>query len=200
LKTSRRSGNSDGTKKIALIQSFDKRKIISHKGLSIFHSANVYRKVDGVGLTLDNRLTAILEGTRLSFFSFFASRQIFDLSQYYKEATDDDLKEFAASSYIHIDNITNFVSASDGWIRRKVALVMQSAIIEKVDLEEIKKAALVFGIGLNTSTVDGKTALVLPENKADLKKVLRFLDEDYFQSVLLSTPHLSSSKRQLPSA
>jgi hydrogenase maturation factor len=72
---------------------------------------------------------------------------------------------------------------------------MQSAILEKVDLEETKKVANVFGIDLKTATVDGKLVLVLPENKAELKKVLRFLDEDYFQSSLLSTPHLSNSKR-----
>lgn len=72
-------GRLDGTRKITLIQTFDKRKIISNKGLSIFHAANVYRKVEGVGLTLDTRLAAILEDKKLSFFIFFAARQIFDL-------------------------------------------------------------------------------------------------------------------------
>lgn len=190
-------GRSDGAKKIALIQNFDKRKIISNKGLSLFHSANVYRKVEGLGLTLDTRLSVVLEDTKLSFFSFFAARQIFDLSQYYKEATDDDLNEFAGGKFVHVGDVANFVTLSDTWIRRKVALVMQSAILERIDLEETKKAAQVFGIELNTTTVDGVAVLVLPENKPDLKKVLRFLDEDYFQSVLSSTLHLSNSKRQI---
>jgi len=189
------SGRSEGSKKIVLIQTFDRRKIISNKGLSLFHASNVYQKVEGVGLTLDTRLAAVLEDKKLLFFSFFAARQVFDLTQYYKEATDDDLKEFAGT--VRVENISNFIAASDTWVRRKVALVMQSAILDKIDLEETKKAALVFGIDLKTAVIDGKTFLVLPENKAELKKVLRFLDEDYFQSVLLSTPHLSSSKRQI---
>lgn len=189
------SGRSDGTKKTVLIQSFDKRKIISNKGLSLFHASNVYQKVEGVGLTLDTRLAAILEDKKLSFFSFFAARQIFDLSQHYKEATDDDLREFAAT--VQSGDITSFIAESDTWVRRKVALVMQSEILQKVDLEETKKVAVVFGIDLKTANVDGKSVLVLPDNKADLKKVLRFLDEDYFQSSLLSTPHLSNSKRQI---
>ncbi|WP_216596745.1 hypothetical protein, partial [Pseudomonas coronafaciens] len=84
--------NDQGNLKI-LLQSFDRRKIISTNGLSIFHSANVYKKIEGIGLTVDHKLTAILEEGRLRFFSFHSARQIFDLSEYYKEATDDDVKE-----------------------------------------------------------------------------------------------------------
>jgi hypothetical protein len=191
------AGKIDGEKRITLIQSFDKRKIISNKGLSIFHSANVFRKVEGVGLTLDTKLAAILEDKDLSFFSFHAARQIFDLTQYYKEATDEDLNEFAASSFVKIEDLPNFILMSDTWIRRKVSLVMQSGILEKVQLETTKQAALIFGIDIQTEANNGNVALVLPKNKADLKKVLRFLDEDYFQSVLSSTLHLSNSKRQI---
>lgn len=188
-------GKVDASAKIVLIQTFDRRKIISNKGLSLVHASNVYKKVEGVGLTLDTRLAAILQDKKLSFFSFHSARQVFDLSQYYKEATDDDLREFAG--IVQVENVPGFVAAADNWVRRKVALVMQSAILDKVDLEETKKVALVFGIDLKTTTLDGKPILVLPQNKAEIKKVLRFLDEDYFQSILLSTPHLSSSKRQI---
>lgn len=190
-------GRNDGGGRIALIQSFDRRKIISNKGLSIFHSANVFRKVEGVGLTIGTNLSALLEESRLSFFSFHSARQIFDLSQYYREATDDDLNEFAANEMLKIADPATFVATSDSWVRRKVALVMQSGILERVDLEATKAAALVFGINIQTEANGDKIALVLPEKKAELKKVLRFLDEDYFQSVLSSTPHLSNSKRRI---
>jgi hypothetical protein len=193
-------GRVDGSKNTVIIQSFDKRKIISNKGLSLFHASNVYKKVDGVGLTLDTRLAAILEDCELSFFSFFAARQIFDLTEYYKEATSDDLTHFAQNGSVKVADLDNFIANSDGWIRRKVALVMQSAILEKIDLKEAANVARVFGIELETVSVSDRIVLVLPDNKADLKRVLRFLDEDYFQSVLLSTPHVSSSKRQLTSA
>ncbi len=191
------SGSADGGKQVALIQRFDKRKIISTKGLSLFHAGNVYKKVEGVGLTLDNQLTAILEDKKLSFFSFHAARQIFDLSQYFKEATDDDIKDFAANTSIQVADLSTFVAISDSWVRRKIALVMQSAILDEIDFEATKPSGALFGIDLKTATVDGKTVLVLPDNRAELKKILRFLDEDYFQSLLRSTPHLSNSKRQV---
>ncbi|WP_439373845.1 Kiwa anti-phage protein KwaB-like domain-containing protein [Bradyrhizobium sp. DASA03120] len=186
--------NVDG-QRIALIQNFDKRKIISNRGFSIFHSADVFKKVEGVGLTIGMSLSAILEEKRLYFFSFYSARQIFDLSQYFREATDEDLSEFAASDMLKISDPAAFVAASDNWVRRKVALIMQSGILERIDFEATKASALIFGINIETEANGDKAALVLPTMKPELKKLLRFLDEDYFQSVLSSTPHLSNSKR-----
>ncbi|MHC2399070.1 hypothetical protein ACVMGC_003614 [Bradyrhizobium barranii subsp. barranii] len=74
---------------------------------------------------------------------------------------------------------------------------MQNGILDRIDFEAAKASALVFGINLETQANGEKVALVLPEKKAELKKLLRFLDEDYFQSVLSSTPHLSNSKRRV---
>ena len=190
-------GRSDGTNRIALIQGFDKRKIISNRGLSIFHAANVFRKVEGVGLTLGTALAVILEDKKLSFFSFHSARQIFDLTQYFKEATDDDLNDFAASSRVKVEDLPTFVASADNWVRRKVALVMQSGILDRIELEATKNAALIFGINIQTEIDGENVALVLPQNKAELKKLLRFLDEDYFQSVVSSTLHLSNSKRRI---
>lgn len=190
-------GSSDSGRKIALIQSFDKRRIISTKGLSIFHAADVFKKVEGVGLTIGTSLSAVLEDSRLSFFSFHSARQMFDLSQYFLEATDDDLNEFANSETLKVIDLDAFVAASDNWVRRKVSLVMQSGILERIDFEATREAALVFGINLNLEVDGDKVSLVLPGKKAELKKLLRFLDEDYFQSVLSSTPHLSNSKRRV---
>ena len=53
-----------------LIQHFDKKRVISTGGLSIFHAANVYKKIEGIGLTIDSKLTAILREGALKFHSF----------------------------------------------------------------------------------------------------------------------------------
>ncbi|KJC44255.1 hypothetical protein UB31_21315 [Bradyrhizobium sp. LTSP849] len=190
-------GKTHEGRRIALVQNFDKRRILSNKGFAIFHSADVFKKVEGVGLTIGANLSAILEDDRLSFFNFHSARQIFDLTQYFREATDEDLNDFATSEALKINDLATFIATSDNWIRRKVALVMQSGILERIDFEATKASALVFGINIDTEANGDKLALVLPTKKAELKKLLRFLDEDYFQSVLSSTPHLSNSKRRV---
>lgn len=185
----------DADRNVVLLQNFDKRKIISTRGLSIFHSANVYKKVDGVGVTIDSKLSAIIVGSNLKFFSFHMTRQIFDLSAYYIEATDSDIQEFSEVPAVRVQNMSHLVSISDKWIRRKLALVKQSGILETVPVGVIRAAATEFSIELSVSNEGGYEAIVLPQNKAELKKVLRFLDEDYYRSPLSDRSFVSNSKR-----
>jgi hypothetical protein len=178
-----------------LIQHFDKRRVISTSGLSIFHSDNVYKKIDGIGLTVDWRLTAILREGRLRFHSFHLLRQIFDVSEYYKEATDVDIRQFAALSCISVEDPDELVKMSDNWVRRKLWLISQSQILDKVAVTDIRAAALEFRIELETEMQEGAEKIVIPKDKKQLKKILRFLDEDYYRSPLLANYYLANSKR-----
>lgn len=193
------TGRVENGKKIALMQSFDKRRVLSTKGYTIIENivnpAGTYKKVEGVGLTLDSRLAAILTDKELDFFSFFAVRQIFDMNHYYKLATDDDLKSFSGHAKVHISDFGNFLGVSDTWVRRKVILITQSGILDKVDTEKAKALALAFNIVINVEQRDGNAVIVLPSDKNELKLVLKFLDEDYFHSLLTNTPSVSNSKR-----
>lgn len=177
-----------------LLQNFDRRRVLSTSGLSIFHSANVFKKIEGVGLTIDWKLAAILNGGVLKFNSFHNARQIFDLSDHYIEATDTDIKAFVSTPTVQMDEAM-LVDLADTWIRRKIALIQQSQILTKVPAPEIKAAAAGFGIALELATVDNQEKLVFPEAKAELKTLLRFLDEDYYESPLSKTHFITNSKR-----
>lgn len=180
---------------VVLIQHFDKRRVISTNGLSIFHSSNVYKKIEGVGLTLDSRLTAVLCGGILKFHSFHVLRQIFDLSVYYKEATDGDIDQFASLGCVFVADTARLVQAADTWVRRKLWLISQSQILQKVPVPDIKAVAAEFSIDLNTHIDGGVEKIVIPEDKKELKALLRFLDEDYYKSPLLQNRYVTNSKR-----
>jgi hypothetical protein len=178
-----------------LLQNFDRRKIISTNGLSIFHAGNVYKKIDGIGLTVDHKLTATLEAGKLKFYSFHATRQMFDLSEYYKEATDTDVVDFLQVDLMQTVNPDNFIALADSWVRRKISLVQQSGILQNVPLHEMKAVAIDFGIPFSTVDENGTDVICVPDNKSDLKKLLRFLDEDYYKSPLSKTHFVTNSKR-----
>ncbi len=182
-------------KTVVLIQHFDKKRVISTNGLSIFHAANVYKKIEGVGLTIDNKLTAILIENSLKFNSFHMVRQVFDLSEYYMEATDIDIHQFAALPTISVKNAETLVSVSDSWVRRKLWLISQSQILQLVPLADIKAVATEFNIPLETTVIEGNEKIKLPETKKELKTILRFLDEDYYKSPLLQNYYITNSKR-----
>jgi hypothetical protein len=178
-----------------LIQHFDKKRVISTNGLSIFHAANVYKKIEGIGLTVDSKLTAILREGALKFHSFHLLRKIFDVSEYYKEATDCDIHQFASMACVMVANSSKLIAISDTWVRRKLWLISQSQILEKVPVADIKAVAVEFHIELKTEIEDGTDKLVIPDEKKQLKTILRFLDEDYYKSPLLANYYLANSKR-----
>ncbi|MNX90607.1 hypothetical protein D3C86_1226640 [compost metagenome] len=180
---------------VILLQNFDKRMILSNEGISIFHSENTYKKVCGVGLTIDTKLSAILKGSSLKFFSFHMVRQIFDLSEYYREATDTDIRDFVGLPTIKSVDLTNLIAISDTWVRRKFSLIQQSRILETVSINQIRTVAQEFNIPLIVVVQDELELIELPQTKSELKTLLRFLDEDYYKSPLSQTQWITNSKR-----
>lgn len=185
-------------KTIILIQNFEKRRIISTSGISIFHDKDEYIKIIGNGLTLDSKLTAILENKELKFNSFHLIKQIFDMASYYQEATDSDIDSFASLENIHVNKKTVLIENSDSWVRRKLWLISQSQILQKIPVTQIKAIAAEFSIELKTEKFNDEEKICIPEDKRELKKLLRFLDEDYYKSPLLNNGYISNSKRLIP--
>ena len=120
---------------------------------------------------------------------------MFDLSEYYTEATDTDVVDFLQVDIIQTVNPDNFIALADSWVRRKISLVQQSGILKNVPLHEMTAAAIDFGIPFTTVDENGTDVICVPDNKSDLKKLLRFLDEDYYKSPLSKTHFVTNSKR-----
>lgn len=178
--------------KIILIQRFEKRRIISTDGFSIIYGGDCYKKIDGNGISLDSKLTAIMVGSKLYFKSFHMIRQIFDMSAYFAEATNADIDGFANSNMLSIPDISQFKDQADTWIRRKVSLITQSGILQNADIDNLDAVAKEFKIQLNI--VGGK--IIMPVDKRNIKVLLRFLDDDYYESPISKKQFISNSKRE----
>ena len=120
---------------------------------------------------------------------------MFDLSEYYKVATDDDVIEFAELDVIKSQNSKQLIEMSDSWVRRKISLIHQSGILQNVPINDMKVVATEFNIPFSTEMNGSAEVIKLPDNKSDLKKLLRFLDEDYYKSPLSNTAFVTNSKR-----
>lgn len=177
------------------LQSFDRRKLINDTGFSIFHSQNVYKKIEGTGLTLDNKVSAKLKGSELSFFSFFHVSRMFDLTEYYQEATDTDIVAFSTIPQVAVNNQQALIDASDHWVRRKLWLIKQSGILERVPPSDIRRIAAEFNIQISYQSTADIEKMIMPADKKELKTLLRFLDEDYYKSPLSNANFISNSKR-----
>ena len=175
-----------------LVQCFERRRLIANKGLAMFFSNDTFRKMSDAGLTLDTRLLAVLEGTSLKFQSFHFLRRVFDVSEHYNEATNDEVNAFASHAKMSVEDLPGFLASAGQLVRKKIALISQSGILDNFTTEQIVASAQSFSVAITTSP-DGR--IILPTNKTELRRLLRFLDEDYYESALSQTRYVSNSKR-----
>lgn len=178
------------------LQVFDRRRLLSTKGLSLVLDGSVFKKLADAGLTLDNKLAAAIQNDRLYFHSFALARRLFDLSEYFKVATDGDLETFVTHRAALFEDPASLHRSADSWVRKKVALILQSGILDKERPARIAAVAEEeFGLTFQVQTVGGQEKLRFPSDKKALKEMLHFLDADYLTYTLTGTHYLSNSKR-----
>ena len=181
----------NGTNRV-LVQCFERRRLIANRGLAMFFSGDTFRKMSDAGLTLDTRLLAVLDGTALKFQSFHFLRRVFDVSEHYKEATNEEVSAFATHAKLSVENVATFADSAGQLVRKKIGLILQSGVLDNFTTEQIVASAQSFNVAIATGA-DGR--IVLPTNKTELRRLLRFLDEDYYESALSQTRYVSNSKR-----
>jgi hypothetical protein len=174
-------------------QVFDRRRILSTRRVTILFSGDTFRRLEEPGLTLDTQLAAVFMNERLYFNSFYVARRLFDLSSYFREATDAELDSFAAHKALAVADVAELRHNADTWVRKKIAVILQSGLLDSQPPTKIAQVARAYGVPV---TFDG-SKIAIPNNKKDLKQVLRLLEENFFTSELTGSRYISNSKRRL---
>lgn len=178
---------------IVAFQRFRKEQYILPKFFNLFFKGNTFMREKNFGITVSDNIDCCYKNNELQFSSFFYARQIFSLSEYYRSATDSEVKEFTNNNALEIEDITGFESTADSWIRRKIALINDSEVLEKYSVYEITRLANETGINLNIK----KGKIVIPNDKREIKKILGFLDEEAYKGPFSSLTYLANSKRRI---
>lgn len=174
-----------------VFQHFDSRKIISNKGISLFYNQNTYSRVDRRGISISGSLTAVYTQNQLFFQSYFNTKKIFDLNNYYEEATAEDIENFTGNDILDFSPIENFEEYLNSTSRKKIKSIQMSGILNNHTVPDIILKAGNFNINLSANE-DGK--LIVPSDKSELRNLLRFLDEDYFETSITGTKCITNSK------
>ncbi len=187
--------SSDGVVKV-FVQKFSSRQALSLNQLPIFKMqiGNTFVKITDDIFTIDNKLVAVIEGNITKFKSFHNARMVFDLSDYYKEATDEDLIEMSKHKSLEISNVQNFITEADSQVRKMVHSIKSSGTLDGYTVNQISSAANDFS-EITITVSNGK--IVLPSEKKELKGVLHFLLEDIYKGPLSGSDYLTNSKREL---
>ena len=178
-------------------QIFEKRRLLDTTALSIILSGETYSKLQSPGLTVDTKIAATWRHEKLYFKSFSSARRVLPLTSYFNEATDADLVAFGKKGAVKFESQDFLLKHSDQWIRNRISIISKSDILEKVAPADIASKAQEFSLNIKVEDKDGKDALLLPNDKKQIKEILRFLEENYYHSLLTDTKCIANSKHIL---
>ena len=187
--------NVNGQTKV-FVQKFSSRQALSLNRLPLIkmQTGNTFVKTTDDIFTIDNKLVALIEENKPKFRSFHNARMVFDLSNFYKEATDDDLNQMAQHASLEIADLSNFIAEADTQVRKMVHSIERSGILDSYTVSQISTAAANFP---DIPVIVNNGKITLPSDKKDLKDVLHFLLEDIYKGPLSGSDYLTNSKRAL---
>lgn len=195
------SGTWTAANKLVNFQVFDAGKLLK-RGFTLIGSGDTYKKLEEPGLMLQDKLTAHFHNGTLYFSSYHNTKRFLDLADYYREATDTDLDDFAANDLFVFEDQAGFKEQADSIIRKKIALLQKNEVLKDITVSDIQTVANNFNAELPeehriTIMINDDGKLVIPEDKKQLKELIRFLDEDYVTAPLTKRKCLTNSKQYL---
>lgn len=175
---------------VVLVQRFTSQQVLSKK-FSLLQRGNAFRQLTDNAFTFDSKLTCIIEGGKVKFKSLFNLRSIIDMTDLYREATAQEVRTFGAHQRLHVADMENFLSNTSQTCRRLIQAVSGAGTLDAHTAEQIRRAAAPTGLAL---TVD-RHRIVMPTNKAEVKKLLQFLNESRYLGPLSQRPLVTNSQR-----
>lgn len=190
-----------GTETEAYIQYFDKRQIIdTGKTIVQFFTQqkNQFSSLKKPGFSIGEKIDAVLtKSGKFSFNSFYIVRRFFDMSEYYREATQADLDAFVGHGKLMFKCEDTFKDIADSQIKRKILLINGSGILDSYSIEDLVKCAESINISLEIDESGPDKKLLVPEGKREIKQLLNFLDQGYFNTLITNETMFTNSKRKL---
>ncbi len=174
-------------------QRFRKEQYISTKWYNLFFDENTFFQEKRFGISISDSIDCYYTNNELQFVSFYFARQVFDLSDYYRSATDQEVCAFMSNSKLCLDDPDSFKGLANTWIRRKIAMINDSKVLENYSAAEIKRRAKHVGVEIETENKKIK----LPDDKEKIKIILGFLDEEAYKGPFSQNTFLANSKRKI---
>lgn len=174
-------------------QRFRKEQYISTKWYNLFFDDKTFFQEKRFGISISDSIDCYYTHNELQFVSFYFARQVFDLSDYYRSATDQEVSAFVANAKLCLEESDAFKGMANTWIRRKIAMINDSKVLENYTAAEIKRRAKNAGIEIETENKKIK----IPNDKEKIKLILGFLDEEAYKGPFSQNTYLANSKRQV---
>ncbi len=189
------SARDDGMVDMAVFKEMSGARILDRRAFGFLLDGNTLTRIDHPGLVIPEPVHAVYEDGNLYFSSHETTRRFMDLTGIYSEASHADIEAFVSEGPVIFEGEGTIHDIVDTWSRRRISMIRDSKVWEQITVQEICEQAARFGVSVETR--NNGESLVLTDNKAHLKDVLKVLNQDFFHSILTNTPMYAGTKVHL---
>lgn len=187
--------NDDGSVRIAVFKELSGARIIDQSPRNFFLRSDTLTRVDHPGLSVPEPVHAVYEGGDLYFHSYDTAKKFIDLAGIYSEAAREDVEAFLRDAPVVFEGEGTLYDVTDAWSRRRISMILANPVWQRISVQDICHRADVLPFAVETRS--GGETLLLPSDKAQLRELIRFINQDIFRSILTDELHYAGSKVRL---
>ena len=177
-----------------VFQRTQKRQLLLGGRITLFWSNDTFISTQKPGVVITDSIDAYYENGTLYFTPYYWANQIFNLNKYYRQATDDDIRDFCQNNCFYVADLDSLVSASNNWTRKKIAYILDTGVLEKNTTDYILQEANNLGLQFETNE---ENKIVFPADLKSQKELLSYLADEIYKGRLSDDVYLTNSKRSL---
>lgn len=173
-----------------LVQRFTVAQILSRK-FAVIANNNQFNQITEPAFNLATSLTCIVEGGQIKFDSYHKLRAVFDVLEFFAAATDDGIDDFAGHASIAIADVPALKDIVTQTERKLIHKLSSSGVLDAHTPQQIQAKAR--ATGLVVTLANGQ--IVFPDDKQEIRRLLRFLDDSLYEAPLSGQRYVTNSKR-----
>ena len=177
-------------------QRFTQRQVmLKPKGINILFQQDMFVVENrGFSINIGETLDCVFIGDGLIFEKYNDANGVFDLSEYYRTASQSEVDQFSNNPAFEIEDSDAFDRAVAGIsMRKKIAKIIDLGTLN--DVEKIRNNAV--KVNIDIEFTDDGSKVKIPEDKKELKKVMAFLAEELYPGLFTNNTYLSNSTRKV---
>jgi hypothetical protein len=183
---------------IISFQYFSASKVLERGKHVFIFKKNAFDQLNDPGFIIDSKLSAVYQEKTLYFRSYDIVKRFLYLLDYFRQATDDQIKDFLSDPLFTCNNVNQIIAESDDWMRRRFTSIRALKILDKMkNVKSVAKKAEKYGIDMVLEKNESRLTIVIPKEKKDIKQLLRFLNEEYYTGEITGKQYLTNSQTQI---
>jgi len=178
-----------------IFQVIPKSQRLGQKTMNMILRTGTFTELSEPGLMLSDVCHAVYERGCLKFKSIWWLKQIFDITNYYRVATEADVDAFSHIPSIKIENLANLKDKSGQWTRTRIAYILDSGVLTRFPVADLVTKAASFNLAIQTANENGTDKIVIPDSPKELRNILKFLEEEYYEGPITGVAYETNNKR-----